>query len=99
MSQYSISDLERYSGIKAHTIRIWEQRYGILKPKRTEGNTRFYSDDELRKLLNISGLIRSDRKISEISKMGEKEINDLIEDNLRSIRFSGYNFRPLHCVR
>ena len=53
MTSYSIKELENLSGIKAHTIRIWEKRYGILKPARTDRNIRFYSDDDLKRLLNI----------------------------------------------
>ncbi|MCK5171594.1 MAG: MerR family transcriptional regulator, partial [Bacteroidales bacterium] len=53
MARYSIKELENLSGIKAHTIRIWEKRYGILKPDRTDTNIRFYSDIELKRLLNI----------------------------------------------
>ena len=48
MSTYSIKDLEQLSGIKAHTLRIWEQRYDLLKPKRTDSNIRYYDDDDLK---------------------------------------------------
>ncbi len=69
--------MELLTGIKAHTLRIWEQRYNILQPRRTDTNIRFYSDDDLRLLLNISTLNSHGHKISEITKLGEKEIIDL----------------------
>lgn len=78
MASYSISYLERLSGIKAGTIRIWEQRYGLLKPDRSEGNIRFYDDDQLRKLLNVTTLLDSGLKISEICDLKENEINKKI---------------------
>lgn len=75
---YSISELERYSGIKAHTIRIWEQRYQILDPHRTETNIRYYDDDQLRHLLNVATLVRNGERISMISKMSKKELAEAI---------------------
>jgi DNA-binding transcriptional MerR regulator len=54
MNIFSIKDLENISGIKAHTLRIWEQRYGILKPERTDTNIRHYGDEELKLVLNIA---------------------------------------------
>lgn len=75
MSVYPISYLEQLSGIKAGTIRIWEQRYGILTPLRSEGNVRYYDDEELRKLLQISVLVESGIKISAIGKLTNKELN------------------------
>ncbi|GEO03492.1 MerR family transcriptional regulator [Adhaeribacter aerolatus] len=76
MAQYSIRELEHLSGIKAHTIRIWEQRYGILQPKRTETNIRFYDDTDLKNILNISFLNEQGYKISRIAKMSEQAIAD-----------------------
>ena len=67
MSQYSIKDLEMLSGIKAHTIRIWEKRYGIIEPQRTKTNIRYYSDNDLRKILNVSILNNKGYKISKIA--------------------------------
>lgn len=72
--KYSIKDLERLTGIKTHTIRMWEKRYGIIQPDRTETNIRFYKDADLQKLLNISILNKNGRKISHISAMTEEEI-------------------------
>jgi MerR family transcriptional regulator, light-induced transcriptional regulator len=68
-SRYSIKDLERLSGIKAHTLRIWEQRYKILKPLRTDTNIRLYSNNDLRRILNISLLNNNGNKISKIALM------------------------------
>ncbi len=74
MGQYSIKDLEFLSGIKAHTLRVWEQRYKILEPKRSETNIRYYSDDDLKYLLNISLLYGSNFKISQIAKWSRDEV-------------------------
>lgn len=78
MNAFTIKDLENLSGIKAHTIRIWEQRYNFLKPQRTETNIRLYSNEELRKLLNIALLNKYGFKISHIDRMNANEINDKI---------------------
>lgn len=71
---FTIKDLENISGIKAHTIRIWEKRYGLLEPQRTDTNIRFYSHSNLQKLLNIVLLNKNNHKISKIAKMSEEEI-------------------------
>lgn len=76
---FSIKDLEHLSGIKAHTIRIWEKRYDILDPERTDTNIRTYNGENLQKLLNIAFLNGHGYKISRISKMQEEEINDLVK--------------------
>jgi DNA-binding transcriptional MerR regulator len=75
MAIYSIKDLENLSGIKAHTLRIWEQRYGILMPCRTETNIRTYSDMELKRVLNIALLQdKGGFKISAIAHMTDAEM-------------------------
>ena len=74
MGQYSIRDVETLSGVKAHTLRIWEQRYGFLKPDRTDTNIRFYNDDQLKLILNISTLNRSGMRISKIINLEQQEI-------------------------
>ncbi len=79
---YSIQDLEELSGVKAHTIRIWEKRYNLLVPERTATNIRLYSDNDLRKLLNVSTLINLGLKISKISELTELEIGEKIEEHL-----------------
>jgi MerR family transcriptional regulator, light-induced transcriptional regulator len=66
---YSIKDLEQLSGIKAHTLRIWEQRYNLLTPKRTDTNIRYYDDADLRLILNVALLNENGFKISKIAKM------------------------------
>lgn len=73
-SQYSIKDLENLTDIKAHTIRIWEQRYGLLSPKRTETNIRYYEDQDLKKLLNVNLLYTKGFKISKIAALSDEEI-------------------------
>lgn len=74
MNAFTIKDVENLSGVKAHTIRIWEQRYGFLKPKRTQTNIRFYTTDELKIILNIALLNKFGIKISHIDKMNRSEI-------------------------
>lgn len=78
MASYSIKDLEELSGIKAHTIRIWEKRYGIVIPERTDTNIRLYSDEDLKKLLNISILNRHGLKISRLSKLTLSELREKV---------------------
>ena len=76
---YSISDLERLTGVHSHTIRIWEQRYHALTPNRTEGNTRFYDDQQLKKLLNIVSLNQAGFKISKICNLSDQDMNQLLD--------------------
>jgi DNA-binding transcriptional MerR regulator len=76
--QYSIKDLERITGIKAHTIRIWEKRYNIVKPERTDTNIRLYNDENLKKLLNVSILINNGYKISKVAVLSNEEISEKI---------------------
>jgi DNA-binding transcriptional MerR regulator len=75
---YSIKDLEYHTGIKAHTIRIWEKRYKILSPERTDSNIRMYTEDELKKLLNVAYLNRNGLKISKIARLSEDELNSTV---------------------
>lgn len=74
MTVYSIKDLEKLSGIKAHTIRIWEQRYDIIQPGRTKTNIRYYTEQDLKLILNIALLNRNGIKISKIAEMKQEEI-------------------------
>ncbi|WP_462222681.1 MerR family transcriptional regulator [Ferruginibacter sp.] len=78
MHSFTIKDLENLSGIKAHTIRIWEQRYSFIKPERTDTNIRYYSNDELKKILNVALLNKYGYKISHIDKMNEGEMKEKI---------------------
>ena len=87
MNAYSIKDLEKLSGIKAHTIRIWEQRYGIISPKRTPTNIRYYLDKDLIKLLNVVFLYQNGYKISKIALMDDTEI-DTLKSQISNQKFS-----------
>ena len=78
MNAFTIKDLENLSGIKAHTIRIWEQRYSFLRPQRSKTNIRYYCNDELKTILNIALLNKYGFKISHIDKMSPDQINEKI---------------------
>ncbi len=80
MVAYSIKDLESLSGIKAHTLRIWEKRYSIFQPNRTNTNIRYYRDEDLQKILNISLLNRKGVKISKIAEMTDHEIKHKVAE-------------------
>jgi DNA-binding transcriptional MerR regulator len=82
MITYSIADLENLTGIKAHTIRIWEKRYNVIEPSRTATNIRYYSNDDMRKLINIAALMNAGMKISKISKLSPDELNNEINKRL-----------------
>jgi DNA-binding transcriptional MerR regulator len=75
MGTYYIKDLESITGIKAHTIRIWEQRYHLVLPKRTDTNIRYYNDDDVKLLLNIALLNKKGLKISKIANLSRSEIH------------------------
>jgi len=77
---FSIKDLERYSGIKAHTIRIWEKRYGMLSPNRSDSNIRSYSIENLQKLLNVTFLYNAGVKISKIASLSLDEIQSMVNE-------------------
>lgn len=78
MGKYSIKELEQLSGIKAHTIRIWEKRYRLIDPERTPTNIRLYSDDDLKKIINVSLLNNHGIKISRIADMTPVQINEKV---------------------
>mgnify|MGYP001627151892 CR=1 FL=1 len=80
MGQYSIKELEKLSGIKAHTIRIWEKRHRIVEPQRTQTNIRLYSDEDLKRIINVSLLNHHGLKISRIARMSNEEINQKIAE-------------------
>jgi DNA-binding transcriptional MerR regulator len=94
MNIFTIKDLENFSGIKAHTIRIWEKRYRILEPDRTNSNIRTYNESELKKILNVAYLNRNGLKISKIAMLNEDELAHQVmnasskQDNLDQ------NFQP-----
>ena len=74
MTVYSIKDLEHLSGIKAHTIRIWEKRYAVLDPNRTDTNIRSYSDQDVRRILNVAMLVKNGYKISNVATFDELKL-------------------------
>jgi len=74
MTVYSIKDLEHLSGIKAHTIRIWEKRYALLDPNRTDTNIRSYSDHDVRRILNVAMLVKNGYKISSVAAFDEAKL-------------------------
>ena len=80
MAEYKIKDLENLTGIKSHTIRIWEKRYNILSPERTDTKIRTYSDNELTHLLTVSMLNRNGIKISKIAQLKQEDMNKLLWD-------------------
>jgi DNA-binding transcriptional MerR regulator len=77
MNTFTIRDIENLSGIKAHTLRVWEQRYGIIRPMRKDSNHRLYGIEDLKQILRISFLYNQGYKISRIAEMGEEEIKKL----------------------
>ncbi|MDP4185282.1 MAG: MerR family transcriptional regulator [Bacteroidota bacterium] len=101
MTRYSIRNLEQISGIKTHTIRMWEKRYHILSPCRTKTNIRYYTDEDLKRLLNICSLLRSGLRISQIAKLCTEEFKTRLlsiadegkqEDQLTSFLTSLFNY-------
>jgi MerR family transcriptional regulator, light-induced transcriptional regulator len=91
---YSIKDLENFSGIKAHTIRIWEKRYSILEPDRTDSNIRTYSEDELKKILNVAYLNRNGLKISKIAVLDEDELTGRVMEVSSRNDDNDHEFQP-----
>jgi len=78
MNAFTIRDIENLCGIKAHTLRIWEQRYQLLCPRRKAGNHRIYDNNDLKCMLRIAFLYHHGHKISSIARLNEKERNQLI---------------------
>lgn len=98
---FSIKDLENLSGIKAHTIRIWEKRYNVLQPMRTETNIRLYDTANLQRLLNISLLHNHGYKISKISKYPAEKIPLLVKEivsgkNAKSHAINAFKMAMIH---
>jgi DNA-binding transcriptional MerR regulator len=79
MSSYCIKDLERLSGIKAHTIRMWEKRYNLVQPHRTDTNIRRYDNSQLKKLLNVCLLLKEGYKISKIAELKTTELEEKVQ--------------------
>ncbi len=100
-SKFSIKDLENLTGIKAHTIRIWEKRYNLLSPSRTDTNIRFYELADFQKLLNVSYLNNNGYKISKIATLDEKRIPELVrqiaaKSNLNSHAINSFKLSMLN---
>lgn len=101
-TKFSIKDLENFTGIKSHTIRIWEKRYGLLHPSRTDTNIRYYDSDNFLKLLNINLLYKNGYKISKIAEFSESTLllktKELVSDKaieegaLNSFKVAMVNF-------
>jgi len=90
-NEYSIKDLERITGVKAHTIRIWEKRYNIVEPERSESNIRHYCDKDLKRLLNIAVLVSNGYKISKVAGLDDEDLYQKILElnNFQSTRQGG----------
>lgn len=80
---YSIRELENLSGIKAHTIRIWEKRYGLLTPERTTTNIRRYTNEDLKKILKIAALILQGHKVSSITQLSDDELDEVMVQQIK----------------
>lgn len=91
---FSIKDLENFSGIKAHTIRIWEKRYKILEPDRTDSNIRTYNETELKKILNVAYLNRNRLKISRIARLNDDELTKQVMAVSNRSESIDQNFQP-----
>lgn len=89
-TQFSIKDLENLSGVKAHTIRIWEKRYNLLEPDRTQTNIRTYDLNSLKHLLNVSFLYHSGFKISKLADLKREEMSSLIQEHMGSNKEAYY---------
>lgn len=86
LSQYSISELEKLTGIKAHTLRVWEKRYGVCNPCRDTNNVRRYEEEDLQYLIKVSHLTNHGHKISSIASLSNQDLNELYE---QSMKFGG----------
>lgn len=91
---FSIKDLENFSGIKAHTIRIWEKRYKVLIPDRTDSNIRTYNESELKKILNLAYLNRKGLKISKIARFTEDELSQKVMTVSNQAEPQSHDFHP-----
>jgi len=95
MRHYTLYELEKLTCIKTATIRVWERRYNIIKPKRTDTNRRWYEDDDLRRLINISIIYHSGIKISKIAKYSESELEEKVEFLTRDSVISDTHIKSL----
>ncbi len=95
MTSYSIKELENLSGIKAHTIRIWEKRYNFIVPSRTETNIRYYCDKDLKRLLNIAILNRQGIRISKIAKLSDEDLAERVVNMASDSGDAAHNIEQL----
>jgi MerR family transcriptional regulator, light-induced transcriptional regulator len=86
MNSFTISQLEQFSGIKAHTIRIWEKRYNALRPSRSQGNTRYYDGHQLKRLLNIASLIEGETQVAKFCLLSDDELAQKIIEKFDSVQ-------------
>lgn len=92
MDHFSISELSRLTGVKPFTIRVWEKRYNALNPDRSEGNTRYYNNRQLRRLLNIVSLLQFDLKVSDLCVLPDKTLFRMIEERKAQAREDSDSF-------
>ena len=83
MANYSIKDLELITGIKAHTIRMWEKRYSLISPRRTDSNIRLYCDEDVKKLLNVCILLKHGLKISKIAEIDQRDLSKKVVEEVK----------------
>lgn len=95
MAQYSIKQMELLSGIKAATIRMWEKRYAIFSPQRTDTNIRRYNDEDVRFIINISLLLKRGFRISRLANLPLEELSDLASKFISDYRLGNINVEPL----
>lgn len=95
MNRFSIRDIQNLTGIKAHTLRIWEQRHHIIQPKRTETNIRYYDAEDLKTALRVSLLNKHGYKISRIQKMSEDEIDKVLSETINADFQFGHQLNKL----
>lgn len=94
-TKFSIKDLENLSGIKAHTIRIWEKRYNLFEPSRTDTNIRYYSLSSLQKLLNVCYLNQNGYKVSKIAELQKEDIPMLVNKMATSAEINSHAISEL----
>lgn len=95
MAQYTIKQMELLSGIKAATIRMWEKRYTIFSPQRTDTNIRRYNDDDVRFIINISLLLKRGFRISKLAYLSLEELSDLASKFVTDYKLGNNNIEPL----
>lgn len=92
MAIYSISQLGRFSGLKPHTIRAWEARYNALTPSRSQGNTRYYDSQQMKRLLNMASLVNAGYKASEVGSLPDDKLHYMLESLVSSPRIASAEY-------